>query len=226
MSRHPDREDLVAYAIGGLEPPDENTVAAHVEDCEACTRELAGYAPAVSALAEGVDPVPPPPELRERLLAIVHEEAAPDFAPEPKRRSRSAFLGFMLRPATGLAAAAVVAAGVGGFTAAGDDGKPARTVDIANTAGDAGGKLVFADGEATLEMTGMPQLSKGAVYQVWVADSRGVKPSATFLPHEDGTATAAIPEASNDVSQIMVTSEPGPNRTSPTAPPVLDVKLD
>jgi len=73
----------------------------------------------------------------------------------------------------------------------------------------------------------MPQLSQGAVYQVWVADPSGaVTPSATFLPHEDGTATAAIPEAGDDVRQIMVTSEPGPNRTSPTAPPVLAVKLD
>ncbi len=62
------------------------------------------------------------------------------------------------------------------------------------------------------------------MYQVWVADPSGtVTPSATFLPHPDGTATAAIPEATDDVERVMVTAEPGPNRTDPTEPAILDV---
>ncbi len=202
-------------------------MAAHVEECKACTQELAGYGPAVSALAEGVEPVDPPPELRERLVAIAYDEAPAGFAPEPKRRSASGFLGFMLKPATGLAVVALAVAAAGGFLAAGDDGEPVRTVEIADTAGDAGGELVIDEGKSTLNMTGMPQLKQGAVYQVWVADPEGeITPSATFLPHEDGSATAAIPEAGDDVKQVMVTAEPGPNRTEPTLPAVLDVSLD
>lgn len=227
MSAHPERDDLIAYALGGLDPAEQSAMATHVDDCEVCTQELAGYAPAVSALAEGVEPVEPPPELRERLMTIVNDEAPPGFEQHVRRRSRSGFLGLLLRPATGLAVVALAIAAVGGFLAAGDDAEPSRTVEIADTAGDAGGKLVIDGGEATLEMTGMPQLKQGAVYQVWVADPEGtVTPSATFLPHEDGSATAAIPEAGDDVKQVMVTSEPGPNRTTPTAPPVLDVTLD
>ena len=56
--------------------------------------------------------------------------------------------------------------------------------------------------------------------------SGAVTPSATFLPHPDGTATAAMPEAADEVRQVMVTAEPGPSRTEPTPPPILDVKLD
>ncbi len=43
-----------------------------------------------------------------------------------------------------------------------------------------------------------------------------MKPSATFVPHEDGTATAAVPEAAAGATEVMVTREPRPGRTSPT----------
>lgn len=227
MSTHPNRDDLVAYSLGALDPAEEDLVASHVGGCEACTRELAGYEPAVSALGEAVEQVPPPPELRERLLATVYEEAPPGFRAEPQRSPRSGFMNFLLRPATGLAIAAVAVAAAGGFLVAGEDSEPSRTVAISDAAGAAGGELVIDEGKSTLKMTGMPQLKQGAVYQVWVADPDGVvTPSATFLPHEDGTATAAIPEAGDDVKQVMVTAEPGPNRTDPTLPAVLDVSLD
>ena len=117
-------------------------------------------------------------------------------------------------------------AGVAGYLVADGPGEEAETVPIADASGDAGGQLVLEDGSATLHMHGMDQLAKGAVYQVWVAGPEGVKPSATFLPHEDGTATAALPEAADDVDEVMVTAEEGPGRTEPTLPPILDVRLD
>ncbi|MDP9188561.1 MAG: anti-sigma factor [Actinomycetota bacterium] len=226
---HPSREDLAAYAIGGLDPDEQRTVADHAEDCEACVAELRHLAPAVGVLAESVDPLIPPPELRERLLAIVHEEAEsglPEPAPSP-RRSRFGLRSLMLRPVTGLAVGALLVAGLGGYLISenGGSGGDARTVAIPDPAGNAEGELVIDDGNATLQMRGMPQLSQGAVYQVWVADPSGeVTPSATFLPDEDGSATAAIPEASDEVDRVMVTAEPGPNRTDPTLPPILDVR--
>lgn len=227
MSTHVEQDDLIAYSLGALETGEEKAVAAHVNDCEACTRELAGYGPAISALTEGVEPVEPPTELRERLMATVYDEAPPGFEPAQRRPSRAGFLDFLLRPAAGLAVVVVAIAAAGGFLAAGDPSDPSQTVAISDAAGDADGELVLNDGRSTLNMTGMPQLSKGAVYQVWVADPDGkVTPSATFLPHEDGTATAAIPEASEDVKQVMVTAEPGPNRTDPSLPAILDVSLD
>lgn len=226
---HPSREDLAAFAIGGLDPAEEKVVSEHTESCDVCGVELLHLAPAVGVLGESVDQVEPPPELRERLLTIVRDEAV-SGVPEPTRakRARFTFSSLFMRPATGLAVAALLVAGVGGYLAAdGGSGGDTRTVPITKAAGDAGGELVVADGNATLEMRDMPQLSQGAVYQVWIADPSGViMPSATFLPHPDGTATAAIPEATDQVRQVMVTAEPGPNRTVPTPPPILDVMLD
>lgn len=224
---HPSREDLTAYALGGLDPDEQRSVAGHAEACERCSAELRHLAPAVGVLAESVDPLQPPPELRERLLEIVRSEAESGTAPAAKpRRWRFAIGSVLLRPATGLAVAALAIAGIGGYLAAGDD-EVTRTVPAAERAGDADGELVIADGEATLHMHGMAQLGKGAVYQVWVAGASGAaRPSATFLPHADGTATAAVPEASDEATQVMVTAEPGPNRTDPTLPSVLSVSLD
>jgi hypothetical protein len=89
-----------------------------------------------------------------------------------------------------------------------------------------GGELVVEDGEATLHMHDVEPLDEGAVYQVWVADPSGVKPSAAFVPHEDGTATAAVPEAAGDATEVMITREPRAGRTTPTLPAVVGLSLD
>ncbi|MGZ5312191.1 MAG: anti-sigma factor [Solirubrobacterales bacterium] len=228
---HPGPDDLAAYAIGGLDPAEEEVVFAHVEACDRCRSELAQLAPAVGVLAESVEQREPPPGLRARLLDEVAADAAPAAAETPRRRSprrRFSFGGMLLRPAAGLAAAAVAIAGVGGYLIAKDeDAGPAEdTFAVSSPMPAAGGTLVVEGGEATMHVHGMPPLKKGGVYQVWVAAGGQVVPSATFVPHEDGTATAAVPEAVDDADEVMVTAEPRAGRSSPTLPAVLDVRLD
>jgi anti-sigma-K factor RskA len=231
MSDHPHQDDLVAYSLGALEASEEQSVAVHIDGCERCAAEIRAFAPAVGVLAESVEQQAPPSELRDRVMTIVRGEAesgATETAPARHKRRRFDLSGFLLRPATGLAVLTLAFAGLGGYLIAegGDDGgEPARTIPIAQANGEPGGSLVVESDTATLHMHGMDQLSKGSVYQVWVATPAGVKPSATFLPHDDGTATAALPEAADGFSEVMVTAEPGPGRTEPTLPAVLDVKL-
>lgn len=228
---HPSREDIAAYAIGGLDAAEEEAVFAHIEICDHCRSELTHLAPAVGVLAESVEQREPPPALRERLLAAIAEDAAP-AAPEPERRRaparRFSLGGLLLRPAAGLAAVAIAIAGVGGYLIAEDEqSEPAEeTFAVSSPTPEAGGTLVVEGSEATMHVHGMPQLEKGGVYQVWVAAGGEVVPSATFVPHEDGTATAAVPEAAADADEVMVTAEPRAGRTSPTLPAVLDVRLD
>jgi anti-sigma factor RsiW len=232
--RHPDHDDLAAFVIGGLTEGEARSVASHLERCERCAAEVRDrLMPAVAVLAESVEQVAPPERLRQSVMAAVHADAgtasthAERAAREPRPgRSRSRLAGFLMRPVAGLAAMALVAAGVAGYLIADGGGEDAETVPITQAAGEAGGSLVLDDGSATLHMHGMERLAKGSVYQVWVATPAGIKPSATFLPHDDGTATAALPEAAGDVSEVMVTAEPGPGRTEPTLPPVIDVRLD
>ncbi len=227
MSRHPSAEDLAAFSIGGLDPREERSVRRHVDRCEACATELSEhYGPAVAVLGESVEQHEPSPELRQSLMATVHREAEAE-APAPERPRRSRLSGFLLRPAAGLAAIALVAAaGIGYLVADGSESDPAETIALPMAASGMGGELVVEDGEATLHMHDVEPLDEGAVYQVWVADPSGVKPSAAFVPHEDGTATAAVPEAAGDATEVMITREPRAGRTTPTLPAVVGLSLD
>jgi anti-sigma factor RsiW len=235
---HPSRDDLTGYVLGALELGEDTAVAEHANECERCTAELRQLAPAVGVLAESVEQHTPPPELRERLMSTVRSEASQVAEPLPAprstgtalgrfRRRGSSLRGLLLRPAAGLAALAIVAAAVGGYLIADkDSAAPATTVALESPMPSAGGSvMVDADG-ATLQVHGMPRLAKGAVYQVWVARGPVVRPSASFVPHEDGTATAAIPEASADVDQVLVTREPHAGVRAPTLPPVLTADLN
>jgi hypothetical protein len=226
--RHPSREDLTAYALGALEAGEDRAIAEHADGCETCSAELRYLAPAVGVLAESVDQQPAPPELRERVMAVVREEAeTPERAPRARRREGFSWGGMLLRPATALAAVAIVAAGIGGYLAAeGDDPEPADTFACTSPMPGAGCSIVVEEDEATMHVHGMPALAEGSVYQVWVASGGAAVPSATFIPHDDGTATAAVPEAAVDADEVMVTRERRPGASSPTFPAVLDARLD
>ena len=121
---HPGPDDLAAYAIGGLEPAEEERVFAHVETCDRCRSEPARLAPAVAVLAESVEQREPPPGLRACLLDEVAADAPRHgggaIAPPP-RAAGSPSADVLLRPAAGLAAAAVAIAGVGGYLIAKDE---------------------------------------------------------------------------------------------------------
>jgi len=222
----PDRDDLVGHALGALEPDREREVARHAEDCERCSRELRRLAPAVGVLAESVEQVDPPPSLRERVLGVVREEAGrPASAPSPRR---GRLRGFLWRPAAALGAIALLAAGAVGYLAhdGGDNGRSGEDFAMRSSIEGASGSLEVEGDGATLRARGMPQLAEGAVYQVWVAGGDGVRPSAAFVPHADGSATAAVPEAAAGATQVMVTKEPRAGMGAPHSAPVLSARLD
>lgn len=235
---HPGRDDLTAYALGALDPAERRELDAHLPGCERCEGELRRLAPAVGVLAESVEQRRPPPELRARLMSVVREEAA---AAEPRRapgrgrgRSREGRFGLgglLLRPAAGLAAVAILAAGAGGYLIAKDGGdgtepaEPASYELSSERLPGAGGTLVVEGANATMRVHGMPRLERGAVYQVWVAKGEAVSPSAAFVPRGDGTATAAVPEAASGADAVLVTREPRPGKRSPTPPAVMTARL-
>jgi Anti-sigma-K factor rskA len=223
---HPDRDDLVAYSLGAAEPREVAEVEAHAPGCARCTRELEALAPAVAVLGESVDQLEPPAELRERVLAIVREEAKQaelEVAPErPKTTTRRGFRGFMLRPAMGLATLAIVAAAVGGYLVAGNGGGgggEGKTVRFVAQQG-IRGTLAVGDTTSMLHLHGLHRLSGREVYQVWVAHGSTVKPSSNFIPDAKGRALTAVDGHLGAGTTVMVTREAGPGRTRPT-PPVL-----
>jgi Anti-sigma-K factor rskA len=227
---HPDREDLVAYSLEALDPREAAAVEAHAPSCARCTRELEALAPAVAVLGESVEQLEPPPELRERVLAIVRREAeasqaeahgAGEAAAEP-RPERRGLRGLLLRPAMGLAALAIAAAGVGGYLVADNNGGGGAksTVAVVPMSKGIGGTLAVGDASSMLDLHGLEQLSGREVYQVWVAKGTSVRPSSNFIPDSAGRAMTAVDGHLSSGTKVMVTREPHPGRTTPT-PPIL-----
>ena len=121
---HPDRDDLVAFALDALEPGEQREIEAHTPSCARCTRELEALVPAVALLGESVEQLEPPPELRERVLAEVRADvarSAPEREAAPRRPRRRGWRGLFARPAIAVGLSIVIAA-VGGYLIAGNDG--------------------------------------------------------------------------------------------------------
>jgi hypothetical protein len=231
---HPDRDDLVAYSLEALDPSEAAAVDAHAPSCARCTRELEALAPAVAVLGESVEQLEPPPELRERVLALVREEAESKQAATrgageeaTMRRERRGLAGLMVRPAMGLAALAIVAAGIGGYLIAGNGGGGGgeTTVPVVAQQG-IGGTLEVGDTSSMLDLHGLSRLSGRQVYQVWVAHGSSLRPSSNFIPDSSGRAMTAVDGHLGAGTKVMVTREPHPGRTSPTPPILLSATVE
>ena len=127
MARHAATRDLLgAFALGAIDAEEAAAVREHLATCAECQAEIAGLWAAVDSLPGMVEPMDPPPALRDRIAAAIMAEpaasppapAAPapatptatpaiapaPFAPEPIRKPAS----FWFRATPWAAAAAIL----------------------------------------------------------------------------------------------------------------------
>ena len=180
----PSRDDLVAYALGALEPDEERAVEAHAPGCERCTRELEALAPAVAVLGESVEQLEPP--------ARAARAAAGD-GPRGGRRARSAAAATLPRPARHPRASSCApppgsppsrspAPGVAGYLVhdEGGGGGPSTVPVTAQTG--IGGSLAVGGHLRDAHRPRHAAAPEGAVYQVWVAEDSKVRPVLQLHP--------------------------------------------
>jgi anti-sigma-K factor RskA len=70
------RSQLGAFVLGALTPAEQAEVRAHMAVCDECAAEVRALRPVVDSVAWSVEPVEPPPAVRERLLAATATPAA------------------------------------------------------------------------------------------------------------------------------------------------------
>jgi anti-sigma-K factor RskA len=234
MTDHVEWADNVgAYLLGALPPDELQAFEAHLDACPECRRDVEELRVAADALPVSVQPVAPPPALKQRIMAVVESEAELLAAagrradvPEPvrPRRARRSFGGWLLRPGVALACAAVllVAGGVAGVLLAGG-GDDARTVVASATAPGADVKLEIHGDGATLIARDMPAPPEGRIYQVWLKRP-GSDPEPTSVlwsTRADGSADVAVPGSLEGVEAVLVTDEPEGGSDTPSKPPVI-----
>ncbi len=89
MARHAATRDLLgAFALGAVDAEEAATVREHLATCAECQAEIAGLWAAVDSLPDMVEPMDPPPALRDRIAAAIMAEPAsapptPATAPAP-----------------------------------------------------------------------------------------------------------------------------------------------
>ncbi len=198
------RLELGAYVLGALDAAERAHVAAHLEECPDCSRELACLAPVpgllagvpVAELAGGLDDEP---QGAERLLA--------ELARIRRRRRRLA----------GAIAAACVVVALGGFDlsqALGPGGAHATVVAAASASTHVSGRvaLVATQEGSRLEIA-LSGVRPGTRCELVVSGAGGRREvAATWRANYEGTATVtgATAMVPAQITQMTVIAQPGP----------------
>jgi anti-sigma-K factor RskA len=232
-------ENVGSYVLHALPDDEYERFVSHLDSCEACRREIADLQMAVDTLPLATEQIAPPPELKDRIMAVVRsesellqaagsraDEAAPAPAQAPRERQgwwRRTLLSLRPLPAVGLATA-VLAVGVVAGVIVTSGGEGTRTVSAKVTlasAPTARASLAVKGNDGRLSVTNFPASGSGRVYQVWLVKGNAKPTSAgLFRVTGDGQATFAIPESMKGVDQVMVSVEPGGGSDQPTSKPV------
>jgi anti-sigma-K factor RskA len=225
-----------SYVLHALPDEEYERFVTHLEGCEECRREVADLQIAADTLPLAADQVAPPPELKDRIMAVVNAEAEllgaagaradkPETAKRPEGESwwRRRLVSLRPLPAIGLATAVLAVGVVAGVLLSGG-GESTRTVDAKVTlasAPTARASLKVSGDDGRLTVNHFPAAGQDRVYQVWLVHGKNPPASAgLFRVPGNGSATFAIPESMKGVDQVLVSVEPGGGSDQPTTKPI------
>lgn len=238
-----------AYAVDALEPDERMLFEQHLATCADCRAEVASLREAASLLAETSE-VPPPPGLRDKLLAeIATVRPLPPEVSGPERTDIGTTVPLAprrrrLRPA--LAAAAAVAALIGGGVVVAtqpwqDDSGSQTQLTAAERVlnapdaqrvtqefpGGASATVVRSksEGRAVIVTSKMPAAPNGKVYELWLQDAAGSMVPAGLMPPKSDQTVLLDGDASG-ARAVGITVEPEGGSDRPTSDPIALFQLE
>ena len=239
-----------AYAVGALDPIERIAVEEHLAGCRKPHAELRGMLGADEVLAASVEPVPPSPVLRERIMATIDTtpqegagaaQAAPrEVAPKEGWTDRW-FRWLSLPLARGLVAVAVVlviALGAWNVSLQGSlasRDKRLQAVAAAIGAGQAafrasgsvGSGYVVEDGSnrANLIVANLAPLEANRIYELWLVGADNIPVAVgTFGGSTEPVAVVPLERGLGGFTTFAITVE-SQRVSSPTSKPVLVASL-
>ena len=238
LCARPDVSDLLgSYVLGACSEDEAVLVRRHVAVCPVCSEVVEALAPARDGLLLDVEQARPPDALRSRVMQQVRADAAlfdaarerPGIRPAPRRSLLRRIAAPRRAWALGAAvvAAVVLTLAVDG-SIRGADRETVYTARVDGVMAPGGHASVSVhDGEAHLQVSGLPHPGEGRLYEVWMVDGSGPpKPAGVrFSVDARGRAEAAMPGAPHAGEQILVTSEAGGRAPVPTRAPILRVPI-
>jgi anti-sigma-K factor RskA len=203
-----------AYALDALDGGERDAYEAHLAECEGCRRELAEFSSVAASLGRAVEPAPPPPALRERILEAARAER-PNVVPLRPRWAYPA------AAAAAVAACAAVGLGIWGVTLHNRLGNSSvQAIRRVPVSGAPGSFVVYAGQSAGLVLANLAAAPAGKTYEAWVVEGRAAAPAGLFRAGSGTTylpLTRKVPRG----AVVAVTVEPAGGSARPTAKPFL-----
>jgi anti-sigma factor RsiW len=229
----PHRIDVGAYVLGALPRDEQDAFLRHLPGCATCRHDVGEVQLSADTLPLAATPLQPPPELKDRVMAVVRSEAELLRAagPEadrvtPSRRRARLRPALSLRPMSAFAAGlAVLAVAVFGGVELNNGGSEHTRVIAAKTVlASARARVELGDRGGRLVMTGVPRPPAGYVYEVWLQRfGQDPRPSGTFYDVQpSGTTTEDVHGDLRGVQRLLVTVEPKPGRARPSSAPIIE----
>jgi hypothetical protein len=234
-----------AYALDALTEPDRMRFERHLTGCEACRQEAGSLREAAGRLA-AVPAVPPPPHVREQVLAEAARTrqqppiTAGDLAGSGRRAIRWRAPRMAVAIAGGCILVALVLGGLFIHTQRSLSAEQAHNRAIATILNAPDATIMSAkavkSGSATVVMSHrdhalvlttamLPALPAGQRYQVWLMGPRHTRPAGMLpVPHRGMTAPVIVSGVAPG-DMVGLTVEPASGSTVPSSAPVLMLVL-
>jgi anti-sigma-K factor RskA len=228
-----------AYVVDALDDDERALFEEHLPDCADCQQEVASLREGAAVMADAVA-LPPPPELRDQVLAGIR--TIRPLPPKPVEQTEHVAevvpLRARFRPARLVAAAAAVLAIAGGgvvWQQVAQDSSSSSTLSAADRIlGAADVKhvsLSFDDGAtatvfrssrekgAVLVTRGMAAPPSGKAFELWLRDARGTMRPAGLMT-KPGDQKVVLKGDVADATAVGITVEPEGGSDRPTSEPI------
>jgi len=231
-------DDAASYVLRAMPDGEWEHYSTHAAECQVCTAKIEELGFVSDALLSAVPQLSAPPEIRSRVMSVVHAEsellqaagamADRPIRPEPARRL--SLLRLRPWPATVLAASLLVL-GIGGGAVLsggiGGDDPATRSIACASAPGGASCQMRVSGDNAKLVVAGLEAPPEGRIYQVWLDRDNGTAPEPTeaLFSVRKGRATVSVPGDLEGVKQVLVTDEPHGGSEVPTRQPVIAASM-
>ena len=245
MRLRPDPHLLTgAYALDAVDDAERDRIRRHLARCPACAQEARGLREAATRMALAAAE-PPPPQLREKVMAAVAQtrQQAPAREPGPRTRTGGAWLrmprlaavamSLVVVAAVVLAVAQVVTqsrlntaraqqAALAAVLAAPDARTATAPVQNGGTV-----TVVYSHDEHQMIFTtdGLPPLTGGKVYELWLMAPKSNRPKGLLDLQPGGRTTPVIASGLRPGDQTGLTVEPAGGSAQPTTTPIVVVPL-
>ena len=238
------RENLAAYAINALDADETAALQVHLQTCDSCRAELAGYQRVSAGLLSALPPQAPPPALKRTLAARLPSAKKPV---RPRWQLQWSFGQFATSAALVLLLFMNLFSSFQMRALQTQQAELTRQLEMEQTAlamiaspgaytlpvsdGNVVGSLVVNSekNSAILILSNLPELERGETYQMWFIEPDNGRVSAGLIDvNRDGSITIASLDSRDSLQAytgIGVTVEPVGGSDQPTGPKVFGVEF-